>query len=183
MAHAKQSDTGAGERQAAAPPKKRTLQVNEDIRFQARDWFAQRVGWALLATLLLAGLLGLLGSGPLSRVTRGDGHGLTVEYERFVRHSAPTTMTLTIAPGVLSGDEMRITMGREYLVAHDLQRMVPEPDRTLVADDTVTFVFNVQPRARIKVRLRIEPDAMGSHGTTVRLDDGPPVTVAQFTYP
>lgn len=182
MAQARPSKTDADERRSGASPK-RGLQVHEDLRFQARDWVAQRVGWGLLAALLLAGLLGLLGSGPLSHVTRSDGHGLTVEYERLVRHSAPTTMTLAIAPGVLASDQARITMGRDYLVAHDLQRIVPEPDRTLVADEAVTFVFNVRPRAGMKVRLRIEPDAVGNHGTTVRLDDGPPVTVTQFTLP
>jgi hypothetical protein len=182
MAQARPSNTDAADRRAGASPK-RALQVNEDLRFQARDWLAQRVGWGLLAALVLAGLLGLLGSGPLSHVTRSDGHGLTVEYERFVRHSAPTTMTLAIAPRVLVSDQARITMGREYLVAHDLQRVVPEPDRTFVADDAVTFVFHAQPRAAMKVRLRIEPDALGRHRTTLRLGDGSPVVVDQFTYP
>lgn len=182
MAHGRQSKTDAGEPPADSPAR-RGLQINEDFRFQTRDWLAQRIGWCLLAALLLAGVLGLLGSGPLSHVTRADGRGLTVEYERFVRHGAPTTMTLAIAPGVLASDQARITMAREYLVAHDLQRVVPAPEHTFVADDAVTFVFNARPRAAMKVRLLIEPDALGRHGTTLRLGDGPPVVIDQFTYP
>jgi hypothetical protein len=175
MATARQAKTDAG---SARAPRSRDLQINEDVRFQTRDWIAQRIGWGLLAALLLAGLLGLFGDGPLSRTTRTDGHGLTVEYERYVRHSSPTTITLSISAA--ASGRTRVTLDRAYLLAHDLQRVLPEPDRTMVDGDRVTFVYETPPQT---VRLRLEPDALGRHVTAVQLDDGPPVAITQFTYP
>jgi hypothetical protein len=167
----------------AGSRKARSLQIDEDLRFQRRDWVVQRIGWGALALLLLAALLGVTGSGPLSHASKSDGQGLSVEYERVVRHGARTALVIEVTPGTLAGEEARITMERDYLAAYDVQSMVPEPDRTEVANGVVTFVFDVTPRAALKWRLSLEPDEIGRHGTRVRLDDGPPVDIRQFTLP
>jgi hypothetical protein len=159
------------------------LEVAEDLEFQRRDWFAQRVGWALLAALLVAALLGLTGSGPLSHATRTDGRALVVEYERFVRHGARTDWTMHVAPdGVVDG-QARIRIDRRSLSAHDLQTVVPEPSRGTGRGDEVEFTFEADPRAGAQIHWSFEPDELGRHVTTVRLGDGPAVVVEQFTLP
>jgi hypothetical protein len=37
------------------------LEVNEELEFQRRDWMAQRVGWTVMALVVVVALLGLLG--------------------------------------------------------------------------------------------------------------------------
>jgi hypothetical protein len=159
------------------------LQVNEDLRFQERDWLGQRVGWFALALLLLAGCLGLMGSGPLSQAERSDGRGFTIEYERFVRHGAQTSVVLKAAAGAIPADQARITVTRQFLTANDLQRSVPEPGEARTRGDEVELVYGSQSRRGLQVRWVIEPDELGSHTTTLRLNDGPPVEIVQFTYP
>ena len=66
------------------------IDLDQDIDFQQRSWKVQRVGWGLMVLFVLAGLSGLLGTGPLSNVTDGDEGGpLWLEYQRFGRLQAP----------------------------------------------------------------------------------------------
>jgi hypothetical protein len=171
--------TAADRSPRAREPK--DLQVQEDLAFQRRDWLAQRIGWGLLALVLLAGLLGLTGSGPLSRVTRADGRHLTVEYDRFVRHGSRANLTFRTEPGAVT--EARITVDRRFLVDNDLQHLVPEPRATRSRGDEIEFAYEVAPGGGLNARWTFEPEAIGRHTTTVRLNGGPPVEIRQFTYP
>jgi hypothetical protein len=63
------------------------LVIEQDLRFQRRTWVAQRVGWGVIACVLVAALLGLLGSGPFaSRTLDSTQGGFRLEYELFLRH-------------------------------------------------------------------------------------------------
>ncbi|HEX6571721.1 MAG TPA: hypothetical protein VF055_06830 [Steroidobacteraceae bacterium] len=182
MAQPKRLKGGPVDRQVTAREAS-NLQVNEDMRFQERDWLGQRVGWFALASLLLAGCLGLMGSGPLSQAERSDGRGFTIEYERFVRHGAQTSVVLRAASDALPAEQARITVTRQFLAANDLQRSVPEPSETRARGAEVELVYSTQSRKALQVRWIIEPDELGRHTTILRLNDGPPLEIVQFTYP
>jgi hypothetical protein len=68
------------------------MEIETDLEFQRRVWRVPRVGWLIIGAAVVAALLGLFGTGPLSRAST-DGGGLTVEYDRFARreqtHAAP----------------------------------------------------------------------------------------------
>ena len=53
----------------------RKYPVREDMRFQRRSWALERVGWAVLALIAIAGLTGALGNGPASRAQASAGRG------------------------------------------------------------------------------------------------------------
>jgi hypothetical protein len=43
------------------------LEIRQDLSFERRDWMMQRLGWAVIGLLILAGLTGLTGSsGPMT---------------------------------------------------------------------------------------------------------------------
>ena len=174
---------GRGTEERSGTRRKQGLEVHEDPVFQRRDWLAQRVGWAVIAAMLLAALAGLMGSGPLSHTTRSDGRQLTVEYDRFVRHGARTALTFRVAPQAAAKGPVRIAIDRPFLAANDLQRLVPEPREMRGRDDAVEFIYDVAPGAALQVRWTVEPDELGSLSSSVRLNDGPAVEIAQFTYP
>jgi hypothetical protein len=159
-----------------------TLQINEDFQFQRRDWFLQRVGWCALGLLLLAGLAGLLGPGPLSKTTRTDGH-LEVAYERFVRDNAQTDLSFRVAPQALVSDQARLLIHRDYLAANRLQRIDPEPRSARSLGEYVEYSFDAQASEPLAIRFAVEPDELGTHLVSVRLNDGPEVRLEQFTYP
>jgi hypothetical protein len=75
--------------------KARTIDIDEDLGFQRKEWFAQRVGITALSLFVLAALLGFTGAGGmLNHGTAGQRGGVYIEYDRFVRRGAMTTMTL-----------------------------------------------------------------------------------------
>ena len=69
------------------------IELAEDMEFQRKNWRAERIGWAVLAFILLAAALGLFGQGPLGGtvVAAGD-DSLSLTYERFWRLSSPTRL-------------------------------------------------------------------------------------------
>ena len=76
--------------------KQRTIDIEEDLVFQRREWFGQRVGLGLLALFVIAAALGFTGiGGPMSHAEVGERDGpIHIEYERFVRRGAKASMKL-----------------------------------------------------------------------------------------
>lgn len=76
--------------------KARTLEIEENLRFQRKEWFFQRIGVGLVCAFVIAAALGFTGmGGPASHASAGEhGDPLYVEYERFVRRGAKSTMKL-----------------------------------------------------------------------------------------
>ena len=92
------------------------LELGQDLPFQRRTWLVQRVGWGVVLLLLLAAAAGLLGRGPLSEKTARSADGaLGVRYGRFVRHRAPTTVQLQLAPDVADQGQVRLWLDLRYL--------------------------------------------------------------------
>src|SRR5690606_12604880 len=73
--------------------------IDEHMDFQHREWRWQRVGRVALGLLVFGACLGLVGgAGPLNRTAAGAADGsLLVEYDRFVRVGAVTTVRLAVA--------------------------------------------------------------------------------------
>jgi hypothetical protein len=160
----------------------RRLDVEEDPRFHRNDWRVQRVGWVLLALIIVAGLSGLLGSGPLSRVTAGGGGGPAVEYERFVRHGSESNLTIRAAP--TDARSVQVGISRTYLDAMQVKEILPEPLRVRAAGPLVLYTFagsrGASPTA---LRFVLQPDELGAHEAIISLGTGRAVTIRQFTYP
>lgn len=156
-------------------------EIGEDLVFQQRDWRAQRVGWALLGVLIVAGLAGLLGPGPLSNVHAGGGKGLQVEYERFVRHGAQTELRVNIMQPL--SRHVRVAISREYLDTLNLQQVVPTPARVQASGQYIVYTFERAGRGPMQATFTMEPEELGTHVARIAVDDGSRATVRQFTYP
>jgi hypothetical protein len=102
-------------------------------------WRRERIGWALLAILLAAALLGVFGAGPLSRTSISVG-GVQLAYDRFVRTSAPTVLELVVQPEA-NGSEAIVALDHAYLERVRVREIVPQPKRAVAQPDAVAFVF------------------------------------------
>jgi hypothetical protein len=165
------------------PGKKRSLDLREAIDFQRREWRVQRIGWIAIAAVLLLGIAGLFGNGPLSRASAVDGP-LHVEYQRFVHNKAPTTLSITLRD--LKSESIRLAIDRQYLDAVPIEHVRPLPIRTESSGNDVIFEFAVANAPNAHISLDSRPQTTGFAHGAIRLqhpERGAVVHFRQLVYP
>ena len=161
----------------AAPPT-----VDEDLRFQAREWRFQRAGWVLLAVLVAAAAAGLLGPGWASRsVADEPASRLRIEHERFARRLSPVQLYVRLPPETAPG-EQRIWVGAGLLEALRLEGVVPAPARVEPGAEGSSFVFAAAGGAA-EVRFELEYERSGLVRGRVGRSPTESVELAAFVYP
>ena len=64
-----------------------SLEIDDNADLHQIEWRIQRAGWLIWGVIIAAGLLGLLGSGPISSATAtGADDSLSIDYDRFVHY-------------------------------------------------------------------------------------------------
>lgn len=160
-----------------------SLQIDEDLSYQRREWRIQRIAWMVMAAMIAAGLAGFLGDGPASRrVANAPNQAYSLSYNRFVHHGNRTTLEFSISP--LKTDEARLEMNSEYLASIEITRITPEPALSEVGFDFHSFIFKVaEPDKPLNVHFYFEPQAYGSVTGKIRLNKGENLEFDQFIYP
>ncbi len=155
------------------------IEVSQDLDFQRAEWKVQRVGWAVLVLIALASLTGALGGGRLAERRQSTPAGeLIVDYERIVRHMAPTRFELHFPK---AQGEVGVAFSNEYLLKGELRAIVPEPSKTESGAGSTTFFFMLQPDA--SVSFTFDPDQIGPRTIELRLRGGPALQLKQFVLP
>jgi hypothetical protein len=138
-----------------------SLDLDQDLSFERRSWTFQRVGWATIAALIAAALLGVFGGGPLSwaRVSSGPLH---VEYPRFARLNAPTELAVELPGAEREGEPAVLWLGRAWLDRVRVQSVTPTPMLETRRPDRLVYVFPTWTSGeRLRVTLRVEPEKVG----------------------
>jgi hypothetical protein len=161
------------------------LEIDQDLEFQRRAWMAQRVGWVLMAFVVLAAAVGLLGSGPLSHARAALPGLMTVEYERFARFETSETLTVRLDSAATAGEVVRVSLSRDFLDAAKIETVLPPPARVESAAGRLIYVFAVaEPRAPMTVAFTFEPQEIGVHAGVVRLESrDASIAFRQLVYP
>jgi hypothetical protein len=157
--------------------KPRSLEIDEDLQFQQREYFFQRIGLVLLFAFVLAALLGFTGmGGPMTRGEAGERGGpLHVEYERFVRRGGLATVKLQLrgSPG-----DVRFWVSAPYFEHIRIDSVAPAPE--LVAVETDRHVYTIRAGSHdVTVTLEVEHETVGMLDAEVGLVDGPSVRFSQ----
>ena len=159
--------------------KPRSLEIDEDVAFQQKEWKFQRIGLAALFLFVLAALLGLTGmGGPLSHGEAGDSNGpLHVEYQRFVRRGSSSKMTLHLrgATGAI-----RFWVSAHYLEHVQIDSVAPAPDLESVETDRHIYVIRAGS-PDVSVTVNVNYEEAGRLEAEVGLVDGPSVRFTQFS--
>ena len=161
------------------------LEISQDLEMQQRIWKMQRIGWGVMALVMLCIMLGLTGRGPLSQATAGaSGAPLRVEYERFGRHEAPMELKVHLAPGVARDGKACIWFSRDYIEALAIEQVSPEQTEMKVHPDrhVLEFVLPESQRAA-KIVLKARPQKIGSIIGRVGIEDGQSLSFGHFIYP
>jgi hypothetical protein len=152
----------------------RDLQLSDDLAFTRRSWVVERIGWAVLGALLIAGFFGLLGPGLLSGVKEAG--PLTVEYDRFERRENENELRVRLAPGARS-----LWVENSYLDGVRLEKVQPEPSR--VASEAGWTVFTFEGEEDVEARLEISPRSIGRLEGRFGPSKDQAVRVRQFVFP
>jgi hypothetical protein len=161
------------------------LEISQNLNFQRRSWAIQRLGWVMLALLILAACLGLFGSGPLSQAMTGRQEDpLSVQYHRFWRLKSPMSLRLHFGPQATRSGQARVWLSRSYLEAMSVQHVTPQPQQVEAGPDRLTYVFTLSPPERpTTVTFNIEPETPGSVSGQAGLENGLTVSFRHFIYP
>lgn len=161
------------------------LEIEQDLAFERREWAVQRAGWALMALVLLAALLGLFGAGPLSRAVATDENGqFQLDYERFTRAKAPSTIQVRIAPGVASRGTVTVWFDGEYLQGGHIEGVTPEPEMVETTGDRIIYTFlSPDPQQAVAVTFRLEMEKVGLWEGRAGVGEGSGVRFTQLIYP
>jgi hypothetical protein len=175
----------SGRRSRANLQRHGDLEIPEDLPFQRREWLIERVAWAVMALLIAAALLGLFGTGPLSRTTAGDKAGpLWLEYERFARLLAPAPLRVHLGPGAERDGIVRVWIDRRYIDSLELQQVTPQPDSTEVGVERLIFTFRrADGEGAAAITFNMRPSRVGILFGHVGLVNGPALSLQQFVYP
>jgi hypothetical protein len=167
------------------PNRRRGLEIDENLDIERRHWIYERIVWSLMFAVVLAGVLGVFGSGVLSRATAAaSATGLRVEYRRFSRAIAPTRLRFHVPPGSASGGNVRLWIGSAYLHDVDVQQVTPPPERVELGSDRLTYVFRSgDSAAAAEIVFVVEPQSWGELHGLAGIGGGEPVAFAQIIFP
>lgn len=161
------------------------LQIEDDIKREQHEWLAERIFWSFGLLFIIAAALGLLGSnGPLATATAANAQGLSVEYQRFARYTAPGELELTFSQGERETDEIGIWINRNYIDAIQLEQITPEPQRMEIENGRLYFYFNQTATDKsVKIAFDYKIKHFGVQKIQLGIVDGPTVEFTQIIYP
>jgi len=161
------------------------LEVDDDDRFQRREWRIQRVSWLVLGLVLLAALLGAFGGGPLAHATAGaSGIPAVLDYDRFLRFASPTELRLILDPSAIRPDGVaHVWLPHRYLDRVDVRRVTPEPQRVTGGASGVMYEFLLTPGQAGVISMVVQPERAGMLAGQIVLADRRGLTFRQFVYP
>lgn len=160
------------------------LILEQDLKFERREWKAERIAWIVMALIIVAALLGLFGAGPLSLTTAENDEGtLKVQYERFGRRGAPATITFDLVPTPADEDTATLAVDRGYLEGFRIDQIAPQPQDVTAEGDRLIYTFAVEPTAEtMTVTFDVTMGALGPHSGAAATG-GSNVTLSHFFYP
>jgi hypothetical protein len=160
------------------------IELEQDIAFQRKQWRIERVGWGLIALLVVLAAAGLFGTGPLSSATAGgETEGLTVEYERFVRRQGQAEIVIAIDARHASNGQVAVRIDGDYLASVRIQEVSPQPVEVRADGSDQVYVFAVADgAASIEVIFGGVPLEIGRLAGEVGTGDST-VSFSQFSYP
>ena len=152
------------------------MQIDADLNFQRRIWTAQRIGWFVVAIVMMAALLGLFGGGPISRAS-AQGDGVDISYERFARLQQATRVHISLGPEARS----QLALSRRYLDAVHVEQITPEPREIAAAGGWLVYHFT--GAGPISITFTVTPEHSGGLSGAVQITGGRAVVFEQFVYP
>jgi hypothetical protein len=139
-----------------------------------------------MIVFVLAGLLGLLGAGPLGHrsIAASDG-AVEVEYERFLRRGTRTRLLVRVRPTGADAPVLELRLARSYLDQMRVESVFPTPRQVQAGRDHVVLDFEVDPRqpGPLTIAIHMLPQGIGGRWGAVGVGAGPELGFRQWVNP
>ncbi|MPZ52298.1 MAG: hypothetical protein GEU79_06120 [Acidimicrobiia bacterium] len=155
------------------------LEIDEGLSTQHAMIYVEGLGRVVMALVVLAALLGLLGrSGPLnSRQLTSE--AVTVTHDRFARIDAVTAIGISVKA---AGPTPRVVVGDSYLDKVTVEEVQPEPHAVVAVPGGTAFDFAQEGADPLFVRFSVKPPNPGFVAGTVTVGEDS-FSISQLVYP
>ena len=160
-----------------------SLQIGQNEKFQQREWRLERIGWTVVGAFVLAGFIGLLGTGPLSwAVGRSAGGLVTVEYQRVTHHEADDSLTLVLPANAVEDGVISVELRGAWVAGVDIQSISPQPSEERAVPGGVVLDIAVERPGTTKMVVGFRAQEYGTLDATVAVR-GDSTTFTQLVLP
>lgn len=160
------------------------LEIGQDLDYQKRAWTFERVGWIVMGLTAIMGLIGLLGPGWLSHTkAQSKDSSLGLEYDRFGRFQAPTTLRIHLGANAQQQDGVQVRIARNYLENVQIQQITPEPVSVQAHSKHLVYTFAAKLTQPTAITFYLEPEQIGMLPGSVELPGKQQINFKQFIYP
>jgi hypothetical protein len=151
------------------------------LRIWHIDGVVQRIGWLIMASFVVAALLGLLGPGPLSSRRLASENGrLIVEYSAVERYQAPSELRIRV---LQPASPFELGISKAYLDTLEVEHITPPPASTETRGDALYYTFATgNDEQEVLVILRYQHASTGRRGAEVAAGAAR-VSIQQFVLP
>jgi hypothetical protein len=115
------------------------IEFEDDMNFYHASRVAKLVIVGFMHLLVVLCLAGFFGYGFWTKKTTGDNTGVFITYERFLRVSKETPLTIDLVNGHDAGG---IAISRSYLKKVHISQVVPEPASVANEGPDIVFRFS-----------------------------------------
>lgn len=137
------------DKQSKHPP----LAVADDRDWQERFWTVQRIGWLMMALLVVAALAGATGKGgPLASATITTDGGI-IDYPRISRWQSSEDVIVRLAPSA-SGD-VELLVSPAFSKVFSIDSILPEPSSSQATAAGHLFTFATMAGGNKQIILRV----------------------------
>jgi hypothetical protein len=162
-----------------------SLELEQDLAFQRKDWRVQRVAWVVGLILLLLAAAGVFGSGPAAHAELAAAGDLVhARYDRFVRREAPASLELRLRADTGGPDTVQVWLGNEFFERVEIRGIQPEPSNVRLLDDGALYEFAGPASGdEVNVTIHYRPQHTGTMATGIGAEAGASDELRQFVYP
>ncbi len=129
------------------------LEVADDRDWQERFWTAQRIGWLVMAVLVVAALAGATGKGgPLASATMTTDGG-TIVYPRIARWQSSEDVIVRLPPSASGNVELLVSPA--FSKVFSIDSILPEPSSSQATAAGHLFTFPTMAGGDKQIILRV----------------------------
>lgn len=151
----------------------------QQTRCLRRGWLFERVGWALMAMVIAAAVIGVFGGGWLSEAEGARGEA-SVRYPRFARAHAPFVISINWP----AQDAAVVTLDRAYLEHFSITEIRPTPSSEAVDVQSIHYSFETRDGAgRVAAEFELRAHRGGRFNGSIAIGTEPPIAVRQLIFP